>query len=690
MSEKDGIRGLQAIGVDSGSLAVVLIVLSAFLVFSGTLGHELVWDDQPIIRYARMAVEDEGITALALVPFSTGLEGSGELSGYYRPVSLISMWINSPTGEPLPFAYHLGNILLHVINSLLVFQLLKLLFPPGSGPLLGSLLFAVHPVHSESVAFVSGRTDLLAALFILLVVIWWYRSYGSNDTPHRGQFMLGMFFFALACLSKEIAFVLPGGLLLWAMIEEFPGRGLPRTEIWKRSKGILGLFVVLGSLLFVRLVLLGIGTGPGWSRYAQLGDANLTSLLSDVGANVLQYIRLMVFPWPLSVFYPPVPPQLTWLTWISALVFISLCLTFSGRRHHRIGLISLMWTLIFLFPVSGVLGLGQSVIAERFCYLPSIGVVMLLGYSLALLRSRMKMKTLHTTLVVTVLVLFSAGAVVHSARWKDNLTLFTNAMNAGPVKVPTIYVSLGVAYKDHGDTHLALEAFEEAVRLDPSYLKAWLNLGVTRTEQGEPEKALAALDRAKILAPGNPAVWYNRGVALEALGRMEEALEAYTRTAELDPGESPAYYSKGMLLSQVGRYEESVAAYQEVVLIDGDHVGAHIGMGRSYENMGQIDKAVEMFMKAIEVRPDEIISYGDLGRVLLETDRVFEAIEVFKMAAAMDPHDPIAGKGLVVAWFKAGEGEKARAYVQSLKLVDAELYGRLSDLMGSLSAPDVK
>ncbi len=145
-----------------------------------------------------------------------------------------------------------------------------------------------------------------------------------------------------------------------------------------------------------------------------------------------------------------------------------------------------------------------------------------------------------------------------------------------------------------------------------------------------------------------------------------------------------------MLLSQMGRYKESVAAYQGTVLIDGEHVGGHIGMGRSYEKMRQIDKAVEMFMKAIEVRPDEIISYGNLGRVLLETDRVFEAIAVFKMAAAMDPHDPIVGKGLVVAWFKAGEGERARAYVQGLKLVDAELHNRLSDLMGSLDCSDVK
>ena len=682
--------GLSGLWSDGGSFQVAIIALAAFLVFSGTLGHQLVWDDEPIIRYTRTAVKDGGMAALAIVPFSTGLDGAGVLSGYYRPVSLISMWINSPTGEPSPLAYHLGNILLHVINCLLVFQLLKLLLPPGSGPWLGALIFAVHPVHSESVAFVSGRTDLLASLFILLVVILWYRSYGSRETFSWGRFVLGMLFFTLACLSKEIAFVLPGGLFLWVLADGLPGRDNTVARIWKESRWIAGLFLILGLMLFVRIVVLKIGTGPGWSRYAQLGDASMASLLTDVGINILQYIRLMVFPWPLAVFYPPVSPQLTWLTWVSALGFLVLCLVFSGRRHHGIGLIALMWTLIFLLPVSGIIGLGQSVIAERFCYLPSIGVVMILGYSLSLLRSRTTVKGLHTVLVVTLLFLFGTGAVVHSARWKDDLTLFTNALESSPVKVPTIYVSLGVAYKDRGDIQRGLEAFEDAARLDPSYLKAWLNLGVTHTELGDPEKALEALDVAKVLAPGNPAVWYNRGVALESLDRMEEALEAYTRTAAIDPGESAALYSKGKLLSKMERYEESLLAYQGAVLLDGNRAGAYIGMGRSYENLGRTDQAVEMFMKAIQVQPDEIVSYGDLGRILLATDRAFEAIAVFKMAADMDPHDEIAGKGLVMAYFKAGESDKALAYLESLKPVDSQLHGQLLDLAGSLAGPKVK
>jgi len=685
MSEKTVNTGTSRWSGDIGSLQVVVLALAAFLVFSGTLGHQLVWDDEPVIRYARTAVEDGGVASLALVPFSTGLEGSGELSGYYRPVSLVSMWINSPTGVPSPIAYHLGNILLHVINCLLVFQLFRLILPPGGGAWIGSMIFAVHPVHSESVAFVSGRTDLLAALFTLLVVILWYRSCNSQDIPSRDHFALGMFFFALACLSKEIAFVLPAGTLLWFVAERPWDSRLPGTEVLRRGKWVLGLFLVLGALLFVRFFFLGIGAGPGWSRYARLSGASLISLLGDITVNLMQYVRLMVFPWPLAVFYPPVPPRLTWLTWVAVLAFIAMCLAFSGRRHHHLGLFSLGWTLLFLFPVSGILGLGQSVIAERFCYLPSIGVAAILGYSLALPRSRGAYKVLHSILVVVVLSTLGAGAAIHSGRWKDDLTLFTNALITSSVKVPTLYVSLGVALRDDGDDQEALEAFEEAVRLDPSYLKAWLNLGVTRLEINEPVQALDALERAGVLAPGNPSVWYNKGLVLEALGRTDEALDAYARTVMLDPGEPAADYRKGKLLARLGRYEESLAAYAAAVSIDKSHAGAYIGMGRSYEKMGRQDKAVELFMKAIEVQPDQVIAYGDLGRILLATGKTQEATEVFRMATAIDPLDPVAGKGLVIAYLNAGDEEKARAYIQSLGAADPDLQSRLSALMDSIA-----
>ena len=140
---------------------------------------------------------------------------------------------------------------------------------------------------------------------------------------------------------------------------------------------------------------------------------------------------------------------------------------------------------------------------------------------------------------------------------------FIQSFRSGPRQADRLQTV--VAQLEEGDLPLeqSLAMFEEGVRLDPSYLKGWLNLGVTYTEMDDPQKALVALGRARVLAPGNPAVWYNMAVALESLKRYEEALAAYTKTALLDPGEAAAKYRKGKLLSRMERYEESLAALSE-------------------------------------------------------------------------------------------------------------------------------
>jgi len=685
MNEETGKYGPFSLRRDPATVSGFLIALCAFLVFSGTLGHKLVWDDIPVVLYAQKVVEEGGVGNLLTAPFAMGVQGLDNPTGYYRPVSLISMWVNSPFEEPSPFPYHLTNVLLHVINSLLLFQVLTLLLPRGPGPLLGSLLFAVHPVHSESVAFVSGRTDLLAALFVLLTVLLWQR-YGQTDSPpSRTRFFLGMATFSLACLSKEVAFVLPILLLLWTSVAAPRVEGPKGAFSWKRNNWAFGMLVVLAALLSLRFLVLNIHAGPGWSRYAQVGDASLVALAGEVVRNISQYLRLMVFPWPLAVFYPPTETRLTWMAAGSAAAFVAVCLALSGQRHRRIGLVSLLWTILFLVPVSGIVGLGQSVIADRFCYLPSVGVVAVLGYALALLREKITVKRLHTALVVGVLLLFGLGSVLHAARWKDDRTLFTSALESSPSKIPTMYMNLGLGYKDLGENELAVQAFEEALRADPALVPGLLNLGVIQREMGHFEKALESFDKARMLLPEDPSVWFQRGLVLEEMGRSEEALDAYTRTAVLDPGKPVAYYQKGKLLAQLGRYEESIAAYGEAVRIDKNHAGAHVGLGRSYEAVGRTGEAIQSFLKAIEVQPDLVIAYEDLGRVLLQTGRIAEAVKVFEMATALDPLDQVAGKGLVLAYLRAGEKEKARQYIRGLDPANAGFKEQLSALMDSLT-----
>ncbi|UCG38874.1 MAG: glycosyltransferase family 39 protein, partial [bacterium] len=338
----------------------ILPALAALIVFAGTVTHRFVWDDRHIIQHTRQVVRDRGPAALALVTFTERPGERPESSGYFRPVSLVSMWVNDPVGEASPLPYHLVNVLIHAVNSVLVFFFLRLVIPGGHGALAGSALFAVHPVHAESVAWVSGRTDLLAALFLLSAVVLWLRHAGRAPTRKLWPYAAGMAAFAMACLAKETSFLLPGVALLWVLLSgRSPGEATDTPAVGD-MRWIPGWFAVLGIVLLVRSSFLGIGVGPGWSTQNLWSWSGAIDLAGTVAGNLLTYLRFLLLPWPLAVYYPPGQPGVTATTVVAAAAFLALCLGLSGRRHRRMGLLGLVWTLGFLAPVSGVANLGLS------------------------------------------------------------------------------------------------------------------------------------------------------------------------------------------------------------------------------------------------------------------------------------------------------------------------------------------
>jgi len=663
----------------------LIIAIAAFIVFAGTLTQDFVWDDKHIVYETRKVVEEEGPVGLTTVPFIAARDDASGTSGYYRPVSLISMWINDPAGLPSPFPYHVVNVLLHVINSLLVFCLLGMIIPDSPGPFLGSLVFAVHPVHAESVAFIAGRTDLLAAFFTLVTVIFWQRSRRHRRFPDVLSYSLGLASFTLACLAKEVAFLLPIVVVLWALADRHPSGSPSRKGVTPDMVWVMGLFVVLGLVVTLRKVLLGIGMGPGWSSCALWNDATLLTMAGEAVKNLVIYLRLLFFPWPLSVYYPPVPPETTALNLAAASGFVILSLVLAGKRHRRVGYVALSWIVLFLLPVSGIVGLGMAVIAERFCYLPSVGFVLVVGYTLGLGFKKVPVKSVYGILVGLLVFLLGAGSVLHAARWKDDVTFFRHAVESGPVSVPNMHFNLGNAYVEAGDLRSGIRAFEEAIRLNPLYIGAMLNLSSTYTRLHEHGKSLEILSRAGDLAPGDPRIWSNKGVALEMLGRTEEALYAYERASRLNPDDAKSSNHRGNLLYRLERYGESAGSYRDALAAEPGHLGALVGLGRSLEGLNRFQEAQEMFLNAAKLHPRDPAPYRGLGRVLLEQGKAIEAIVVYRKA--LESAGPEAGlhRGLVLAYHQAGRDEDARKHIRGLAGTDPGLSRQLDDLIDGLA-----
>ena len=667
----------------------LLIALAAFLLFSGTLGHDFVWDDAGIVNSTRELVKEKGAASLLTAPFVAGKDESPEASGYYRPVSLISMWVNDPVGRPSPFPYHLVNILLHAINVFLVFVLFRMVLPDGPGALIGSAIFAVHPVHAESVAFISGRTDLLAAFFILATVILWRHSRRTAGFPGATVYSLGLASFLLACLSKEIAFMVPVVVAVWAAVDGPRNGPASRWKISADMAWVLGWLFALGLLVWFREAVLGIPMGSGWSSQALWADASTTGIAGDVAANIVVYLRLLVFPWPLQVYYPPVPPELTLVNLGISSGFVTLCLLLSGKRHHRAGILALSWVLLFLVPVSGVVGLGLAVIAERFCYLPSIGLALAAGYALGLVFQKTSSKSVPGVLTAGLLLLFGTGAVLHAARWSNEVTFFRHAVESGPVSVPNMHFNLGNAYVKAGDLRSGIRAFEEAIRLNPLYVGAMLNESSTYIKLGEHERALEVLSRAGEIDPEDGRLWSNKGVVLELLGRTDEALEAYEMASELDPDDAAASFHRGNLLQRLGRYEESAASYRATLAAEPGHLGALLGLGRSRESVGMFEEAQGVFLRAAERHPFDPAPYIGLGRVLLERGKAAQAIIVYRKALNLVGPEAGLHRGLVLAYCQTSRVGDARKHIRDLESTDPGLSRQLGDFVESLVGQEI-
>jgi hypothetical protein len=287
--------------------ALALVLLVAALAYARTATFGLVWDDRLLVAQAEAAHRRDGVPGLLRAEYlATGDRGA---PGYHRPLALASIWLDARLARALPWSFHLTNVALHALASLLVLLLLRALLPPGGGALFGALLFAVHPAHVESVAFVSARTDLWAGCLVLASTLLWLR---ERRGPPGGAWLtraLSTLALALAGLAKETALLLPAVLLLW-------GRLLPEEEGGERPGrrgGALAWIPLWAGALIVVLLLRRL-SGVGWAGGGLLPAAGSLPLLAWAAAvKTEHYAKLLLLPWPLNAYYTPDQVAPGWL-----------------------------------------------------------------------------------------------------------------------------------------------------------------------------------------------------------------------------------------------------------------------------------------------------------------------------------------------------------------------------------------
>ncbi len=541
--------------------ALPLLTILTVGVWGWSIGNEFVYDDLAnILR--NTWIKDWTLLPQAFRHHAAGFDPSYSTS-FYRPMMHVLYAIAYAAAGAQPWAYHLLNVAVHLLNVLGVYMLVRAVVARWSDParhpylpLVAAIVFCVHPVHTEPVLWVAGITDLSYSAFGLLALISGVRAFRSPAfAPAAGALLLG------SLLSKETAAVIPLLMILFEWIERRRGSSwTPRAALLRLAPALAALAAYLG----LRLSALG-SFAPSAAQHPQravelaasasgLFARYLATLVAPVRLTVMRSIRLEDgFTEPLAV---------AGLAAGAALAVV----TFRWRRS-AIVVLSVAFAALPILPVLYVPAIesGQSVFGERYLYLPVLGVGLALGLVLEEARRRFAWGLTAAVGVMTLLVGWgAAAAVVRTGVWSNSVNLWTDAARKSPDSAAAQEGLCFALYSAKRITE-ALDACGRALALDPSRADARINRATALLALGRAREAKDEFDAALAIRPDSPDAHVNRGLACMVLGQPEEAMLSYRRALEADPGFAEAHNVIGVALARAGRRNEALAHLERAV-----------------------------------------------------------------------------------------------------------------------------
>jgi Flp pilus assembly protein TadD len=579
------------------------------LAYSSSLGGGFVYDDRWFIQ------ENPLIRDLANLPglftMSYWEASSFPVGLYYRPLVLVSYALNHSFGGHAPLGYHLVNVGLHLANTALVFALARALSGRVQLAAAVALLFGLHPINTEAVAWISGRGDLLATLFFLgaLLPFVLLDPPEPSRTPKLRSLPLvvgwSLLSFLLGLFAKESIATLLGVLVLYQ---------LTFSRQRKAAFRLIPFVGVLAVYLGARLMLTG-----GFAGFATPFDANplveesaWPRLLTGI---VLfgKYLSLLLFPDHLSVDYSYNQIPIARTLWdlrvvLSALAGLGvLALWVASWRRDRtvffgLGFFLASGALIFanaLVPFTSIMG-------ERFMYLPSIGFVLAVVGMAAYLAERLPSRTGTLALTLGTIVLagsFSVRTWSRNLDWRDDFTLFRSAVAVSPDSV-IVRGNLAHQYLRRGEFGPARENYRRAAEIHPEYAPAHIGLGEVALGERRYAEALEHLSHGEALLPGLDRVHVSLGVAYKGLGRLDEAQAEYEAARDLNPKNPQIYNNLANLFLLKGDLPRAFELWEQTLSIDPSSAEALFNLGYHHERAGDEEEARRYYRRFLEVAPD--------------------------------------------------------------------------------------
>jgi tetratricopeptide (TPR) repeat protein len=658
-----GAGGIFSAGVRRENLIVCsLLVLLVAVVFAQTVRFGFINYDDSDNVYENSVVE-KGLT-----PHSVGWAFTHVQVANWIPLTTLSHMLDCQLFGMNAGGHHLVNVLFHAASAVMLFLVLRRMTGGLWPSAFVAAVFAVHPLRAESVAWVSERKDVLSGLFFMLTLLAYaryaqgmMRGDGRESKTGTGSpipsYCLALAFFVCGLLSKPMIATLPFVLLLldcWPLkrfsISDFQFPIFFRLAFEKTPFFLLSA-ASCAAVAFVPG--LAVVPPPGLVT-TSAGHFPLDERIGNALVSCAIYLRQMIFPAGLAMPYPNAPNGVP--AWEICLAFIVLAAISAGviawRKERPFLLVGWLWFLGMLIPVIGIVEISDDVShADRYTYLPGIGLTVAATWAMAEWSARWKQRRLILgALMVITIGTLTACACNQTSYWKNSETLWERALSCNASNT-IARNNLGRAFAEEGKSEEAIAQYRRILEIEPGYAEARNNLGIALFKNGDLDGAIGEYRKTLETEPDYLAARINLGNALGAKGLSDEAIAQYQKAIEISPDDAEARYNLGVEYFQNGELDKAIEQYRKVLETNPDADQARNNLAIALYKKGQVGEAIQQYQKALETNPRYADAHNNLGAALMQAGRVAEAIDQYRKALEAQPQNVDALNAL--AWVLA-------------------------------------
>lgn len=531
-------------------------------------------------------------------------------AGFWQPPVWLSHMLDCQFYGMHAGGHHWTSVLIHTASALLLFFVLSLMTHSPWASALVAALFAVHPLHVESVAWVSERKDVLCGFFWILTM-GAYTHYVRQPTIPR--YLLVLLSFVMGLLSKPMVVTLPFVLLLldywplrrftevktafdrWCACVPASMRS-PEVRLVAEKMPLVVLSAAVGAITYV--------AEHNFGAVQSMASYPIEVRLANAIVSYALYIWKMIWPVDLAVFYPHFGMPPLWLGLASAVLLVAVTwFAWHVRTRAPYLAVGWFWYLGTLVPVIGLIQIGSHAMADRYTYIPLLGVFIALVWGakgIVAKRPDLKIGIIGLSVLSITVLLFPARAQIET--WKNSITLFEHALTVTKVN-PVARYNIGAHYLERNDCKRAAPHFLEAIEMKKDFAPALHCLGVCDSRGGNTAGALHHFGQAILIDPRFKMPRIERGLLLMQQGRFDEAEDDFQQVLRIDPAHEAAHNNMGMLLIQQGKHGEAEARFNDVLRVNPRNAEAHNNLGIVRTAQGRTEDAIASFLKARELMP---------------------------------------------------------------------------------------